>query len=111
MRWRKRKAASATSAPATARLRTPPPSGASTTGIEAGAKSKIRPARDGHHIMPPVTGPESLPTHEPMEGTMANAITETFATPRPETHHYIGAVPIALCTRFIEAARERREQR
>jgi hypothetical protein len=42
---------------------------------------------------------------------MATAITETFATPRPDTHHFIGAVPIAFCTRFVEATRQRYEQR
>jgi hypothetical protein len=42
---------------------------------------------------------------------MATAITETFATPRSETHHYIGTVPIALCSRFVVIARQRYEQR
>ncbi len=42
---------------------------------------------------------------------MATAITRTFAPPRPETHHTIGAVTIAFCTRFVEAVRQRQEQR
>ncbi len=42
---------------------------------------------------------------------MATAITRTFAPPRPETHHTIGTVAIAFCARFVEAVRQRHEQR
>ncbi len=42
---------------------------------------------------------------------MATATTNTFTTPRSDTHHTIGAVAIAFCTRFVEAARQRREER
>ena len=40
-----------------------------------------------------------------------SASVTSIATPRPDTHHFIGAVPIAFCARFIEEARRRREQR
>ena len=41
---------------------------------------------------------------------MSTTVT-SIASPRPETHHFIGAVPIAFCARFIEEARRRHEQR
>jgi len=42
---------------------------------------------------------------------MATTISRTFAASRPDTHHYFGVVAIAFYARFIEAARQRREER
>ena len=35
----------------------------------------------------------------------------SIATPRPDTHHFIGRVPITFCARFVEEVRRRHEQR
>jgi hypothetical protein len=42
---------------------------------------------------------------------MTTAFADTVATPRSDTHHYFGKVAIAFCTRFVEASRQRYEQR
>ena len=42
---------------------------------------------------------------------MATTMTNNLAAARSETHHHFGAVAIAFCTRFVEAARRRREER
>jgi hypothetical protein len=40
-----------------------------------------------------------------------SATVTSIATPRPDTHHFIGAVPIAFCARFVEEARQRNAER
>jgi hypothetical protein len=42
---------------------------------------------------------------------MTTAFVNSVATPRSDTHHYFGKVAIAFCARFVEASRQRHEQR
>jgi hypothetical protein len=71
---------------------------------------KIHRRRDEHHTVRRV-GNAKLPPTDKTEGTMATAFADTTSNPRSDTHHYFGAVPIAFCARFVEATRQRQEQR
>jgi hypothetical protein len=57
-----------------------------------------------------ITQPEWPSSDKPTEEIMAITIAQTV-TSRSETHHTFRDVAIAFFTRFVEAARQRREER